>query len=198
MARRPPNLRYVEYDNFRGQCETGMLALVTGKGLMANLIRSATASDYAHVVMLGWDCGHRVLLASESTTPESRTIPFSAIVAKNQGCVDVYRLTEARRGPVNMYRAWEFMLRAGGQDYPEMILIHDWLTITGIAERRHYPNSDDPTTRRVCSQLVHAALRVAGMDPIAKYDCDVYPGHFARADVGEYVGTLVFSVRGES
>lgn len=188
---RPSPLHLVPYQEFRGFCHTGYIGLTAGGGAIASIIQRRTNSPYSHAFMCGWESEGRVLMMSESTTPESRTVPLSPYIRKNSGLVDIYVLHPKIADSTDFARAWEFMLRAGGQDYPEAVLAHDWAVIAGL-DPSHYPNSDDPETRRVCSQLLHAALRVAGMHPMVDYDCDAYPATFANPRFTHYFCTPIF------
>ena len=189
---RPDPLRLIPYSECRDSIHTGMLALFSGPGegfldnVVVDAIERITNSAYYHSSLCGWENEGRVLLLAESTTPESRVVTLSSRIRLHPGSIDLYQLRPEIASQVDFSKAWEFLLRASGTDYPEAQLAHDWLTIRGL-DRGHEPNSDDPETRRVCSQLVHAGLRVAGMPPIRERDCEIYPATLADPGWFQYV-----------
>lgn len=191
--RRPDPLKLVSYAEARDSIQTGDMGLVCGIGPAAWVIEQKTGSPYSHVAICGWESAGGVLMVAESTTPESRVVCLSSQVKAHSGQVDLYRLLPEVLAPVNFEAAWSWFLRASGVNYPEFVLAHDWIVLTfGGGHVDHWPNSDEPETRRVCSGLVHAGLRVNGMVPIVERDCDAYPSTFAQRSVATYFGTLVY------
>ena len=188
--KRPDPLNVLPYATVRDSIHTGYLALVEGDGAIANIIQRRTDSPYSHVAVAGWESEGDVLMAGESTHPESRAVTLSSILRASPGRVDIYRLRPEISQLVKFGKVWEFMLRATGQSYPVEVLYHIWKDIVGL-DPPHYPNSDNPETRRVCSQLAHAAFRVAGMPPMNPHDCCIYPCHWANPEWSEYLCTPV-------
>jgi len=187
MTRRPDKLNCVPYTRARERIQTLDICLVAGTGLVAREIQRLTKSDYSHCMLAGW-CGS-VLMVSESTSPESRLVTLSSRVAAYPGRIDVYRLRPEVAACIDENRAWAWAKRASGIDYPESHILRDWREIVlGIDHAT--PNSDEPEVHRVCSGLVHACLRVAGMAPIRSHDCDVYPGTLADPGWVNYLYTL--------
>jgi hypothetical protein len=177
----------VPYDTARAWIQTLDIGLVCGTNPIAREIQRLTESDYSHALKCGW-CGS-VLMAAESTRPESRIVTLSSRVADAPGRIDIYRLRPEVAACVDENRAWAWAKRAAGIDYPESEILADWREIVlGVDNDR--PNSDCPTTRRVCSEMIHACLRVAGMAPIREFDCDVYPGTLADPGWVNYLYTL--------
>ncbi len=186
---RPSPLRIVSYEEYRDNLQICDIGLVVGEGVFERAIQRITRSPYSHWQMHGW-VGSAAAL-SESTYPRSRTVPLRPRVKAQSGMIDVYRLRPELARVVDLEKAWDFMFRAGDQDYPESQLIADWRYILS-GRGRAMPNSDSPEELRVCSQLGHAALRVAGMPPMEEYDCWVFPRHGAYPTWTSYVCTLAW------
>lgn len=190
MMVRPDPLIRITYGRFRDEVDTGWLGLVHGEGPIHRLIQNCTNSPYSHVFMLGWAEG-RVLLVAESTRPYSRAVAASSQFKQYSGLIDVYKLKNIS-SVGSVLKAWGFMLRGTGQDYPEQWIVNNWLRINWGDRIEPIPNIDYPEFPRHCSGLIHAALRVAGATRLAEYDSDVYPHHFALPGVSEYVGTPIW------
>lgn len=191
--RRPDPLNLVSYATVRDSIQTGDMGLVCGEGPIADIIKRVTRSPYSHVFGCGWESAGGVLMVGESTEPESRIVCLSSWVKSHSGQIDLYRLLPEVLAPVNLEAWWSWILRASGVNYPEATLFHDWKVIAFGEDRvEHHPNSDAPETRRVCSEFLHAALRVNGMTPIVEHDCDAYPSTFAQRSVSTYFGTLLW------
>lgn len=190
LGERPANLNAQQYAAVRDYIEPLDICLVSGTSPIARQIRLWTQSDYSHWATAGWDGS--VLMVSEATQPESRKVCMSSRVDVFPGQIDVYRIKPDLLRLVNRDAAWEWLTRASGYDYPESMILHDWQCIVYGEDRvKHFPNSDDPRTHRVCSALGHASLRVHGMPPWKDHDCCVWPGHGADPTWTNYLFTLI-------
>ena len=185
--RRPNPLCLVPYREFRECAVTGMIGLTYGTDPIARLIQTATNSDYSHALMIGWGAPD-VLCLAESREPHAQVIGLSHRVLLRSHLIDVYRLLV----PFDEHRAWAFMLRLSGTDYPESWIVDDWLRIQFGDVVPPVPNSDDPERPRHCSGALSAAFRIAGVPAIKDHDSDVWPCSFALPSVSEYVCTPIW------
>jgi len=188
-VKRPDPLKLVPYAQARESIQLLDLGLVSGDSFLARQIQRWTNGPYSHAMTFGWCLN--VLMVAESTSPESRVVTASSQVKASPGRIDVYRLRPEILALVDVSKAWEWLLRASGVDYPEIELVRDWRQIVLGEGGHHWPNSDEPDgVRRVCSGLVHACWRVHGVPPIVERDCDAYPPTLADPGLVSYLFTL--------
>lgn len=185
--RRPAKLIKTPYSRFRPTAATGMMCLFSGHGPGSQLIQAATDSDYSHIGAMGWCSG--VLMLAESVRPFSRAVSLSSQVKACPGIIDVYEFLP--RVSLDVEEAFDFMLRAAGQDYPEEWIVNNWLRIHWGQWVEPIPNDNNPEIPRHCSGTWAAATRCAGMKPIREFDSDSYPDMWADPLISQYVCTLV-------
>jgi hypothetical protein len=176
------------YAAVRSLIRNGDLALCRGSSVEGTLISEVTGSQYTHATMLGWARPNTLMMGETRQRADGRLIDCRSEIARWPGYYDVYRV---RSRTFDGNAAWTFMCHAAGSRY-------GWLHLARVWARRRLgqrlippiPNSDDPSSERFCSELVHAAMRLAGGPQCKEFDCDVTPGDLASSPHVRYLFTL--------
>lgn len=156
--------------------------------------------NYSHSAMAGWTFGPssiypRLMHGETVGHRDAHVIDMEQEVARFPGYYDLWRIPMAawgrEHGPL---LAWDAMLAAAGAGYGYRIIWWQWCYRRLPLARywlRRVKNSESPTSQRVCSGLVHWAIRRGRGPQVSRYDCEVSPNDLPQ--IAEYVGTIFYT-----
>jgi hypothetical protein len=184
-------LPILSYAEAREYIETGDIACFRAgpRDYIAQAIARAESIDLheevheAHVGYLVWPCP-TVLSIIEAWEPVSRCVEFSSRIEEASGYVDVYGLTDEARALVSLDAVTEAGWRATNVNYPENHLLEAaWhiLMPQWFPAPEPVPNSNDPKSPRVCSELIQWMFAVGGLPRMVPLDSQCWPAHFPLA-----------------
>jgi hypothetical protein len=170
----------VSYDGaLRDRLQDGDLILCTGNGPMSRLIRWFTKSRFSHAaVVLHWH--GRVLVAEASGAHGVRVWLLSACVKKYSGRVSLFQPTPEARARLDLERLRKATMNYLGTGYRTMGLFQlGWHLLWARKRALEDPHRRPPKREFICSELVSACYRSAGVDLVP----GVPDGYTTPADI---------------
>lgn len=159
-----PNATVCYDDALRGRLADGDLIMCTGNGPTSRMIRWLTRSRFSHAaVILHWH--GRVLVAEATGSHGVRVWLLSECVRKYSGRVSLFRPTDEVRVRLDLGALRASVLRHLGTGYRTMGLFQvGWHLIWSTKRARRDPTRRPPKRQFICSELVSACYREAGVD----------------------------------
>jgi len=181
----------VPYSQVRDRLEDGDVIMCVGKGPMSRLIRWLSGSRASHAgIVLRWH--DRVLVAEATGKHGVHVWALSACVRKYDGRVALYKPTAEARASLDLDALRASVVRHLGTGYRTLSLFSiGWHLLWSRPRAMKDPRRRPPAREFVCSELVAAAYRDAGVDLV--YDVPdgfTTPGDLERSPSLVRIGRL--------
>jgi hypothetical protein len=176
-----PNALRTDYQEIRGQIQTGDILLFRGQGNLSKVIERISGAPYSHVAFLTkWD-GRIVALQSDLRGVE--VIPASMLVCRYEGAVEWWRLGDQHRDRFDTRDFLDRALTLIGIKYGYFSLM--WLALRmllGFSIYRRYSHLRPSSL--FCSSFVSYCYMNEGIEISAKAGPGgTSPADFARSGI---------------
>ncbi len=192
MARSAAGDRELVYDaELRAGLEDGDVIMCVGNGPMSRMIRWLSRSRASHAgIILHWH--DRVLVAEATGKWGVHVWQLSECVKKYKGRVALYKPRPEARARLSLERLRASVIDYLGRGYRTMSLFQiGWYLLFSRPRAMKDPDRHPPKREFVCSELVAACFREAGVDLVPQIpDGYTTPGDLERSPELVRVGRL--------